>query len=143
VVRAVFDSSVLVSALITPEGASGQLLDLAHSRLFTLCLSHEILAETAEALSRNHKLRTRYGVEEAAIEAFCDGLAALAEMVTDLPTLDAVPSDPKDNPIVATAVAERADYLVTGDRKHLLPLGRYGNVRIVAVRAFLELLGQA
>jgi predicted nucleic acid-binding protein len=64
-------------------------------------------------------------------------------MVAGLPTLDAVSGDAQYNPIVSTAVAARADDLVTGDRKHPLPLRRYGKVRIVAVRTFLGLLGQA
>jgi putative PIN family toxin of toxin-antitoxin system len=137
------DSSVLVSALLTPRGPAGQLLDAAEAGAFRLCLSREILAETAEALLRAPKLQARYGFDRATLEAFCDGLATTAELVADLPTLRAVPRDPKDNPIVATAVAARADYLVTGDRRHLLPLGSYGDVRIVAVRTFLDLLGRA
>jgi len=51
-----------------------------------------------------------------------------------------VPNDPKDNPVVATAVAGKADYLVTGDRTHLLPLGEYRGVRMVSPRAFFDLL---
>lgn len=107
-----------------------------------MCLSPYILAETAEALLRAPKLQARYGFDRAAVEAFCDSLTATAELMADLPTLGAVAGDPKDDMIVATAVAARAAYLVTGDRRHLLPLDSYGGVRIVPVRAFLELLGQ-
>jgi hypothetical protein len=42
--------------------------------------------------------------------------------------------------IVATAVAARADYLVTGGRKHLLPIGVHRGVRLVAKRQFPDLL---
>jgi putative PIN family toxin of toxin-antitoxin system len=136
------DSSVLVSAFLTPPGAPGQVLDAAEAGVFTLCLSREILVETAKALLRAPRLRARYGFDRAAVERFCDGLAASAEMVADLPALQAVPRDPKDDPIVATAVAGRADYLVTGDRRHLLPLGSYRGIQIVSVRAFLELLAE-
>ena len=100
-----------------------------------------ILTETATALLREPKLRARYRFDRAAVESFCDGLAGTAWMVADLPRLEVVPGDPKDNPIVSTAVAARADYLVTGDRRHLLPLCSYEGVQIVSVRAFLELLG--
>ena len=37
--------------------------------------------------------------------------------------------------------AGAAGFLVTGDRKHLLSLGSYRNIRIITPRAFLELLG--
>ena len=60
--------------------------------------------------------------------------------MTDLPRLQAVPADPKDDMVVATAVAAKAEYLVTGDRKHLLSLGTYEGIQIVTPREFLELL---
>ena len=61
--------------------------------------------------------------------------------MTELPDLTgAVPLDPKDDVILATAVAAKADHLVTGDRKHLLPLGVYQGIGIVEPRAFLDQL---
>lgn len=66
-------------------------------------------------------------------------MTRIAELVTDLPEIDAVPNDPDDNMVVATAVAARADYLVTGDR-HLLDLASHGAIRIVDPRRFLDAL---
>jgi predicted nucleic acid-binding protein len=63
-----------------------------------------------------------------------------AEMVADLPALRVVAGDPKDDPIIATAVVAKADYLVTGDRAHLLPIREYQGIRIVSPREFLEVL---
>jgi uncharacterized protein len=140
--RAVLDSSVLISAFLTPKGIPGQLLDAAESGAFVLCLSDAILLETASVLLREHKLQQRYAFDPARAESFCDGLAAIALMATGLPDLpDAVPLDPKDNPIVATAVAAGAEYLVTGDRRHLLKLERYAGIAIITPRRFLEILG--
>jgi putative PIN family toxin of toxin-antitoxin system len=138
--RVVLDSSVLISAFLTPRGTAAQLLDAAQRGVFVLCLSREIITETAGKLRSKAKLHTRYGYGEEEIEELADALAALAELVTDLPELRAVPGDPKDDPIVATAVAAKADYLVTGDRRHLLSLGSYAGVRIVSPRELLDLL---
>lgn len=92
-------------------------------------------------LLRSQKLQQRYRYNSRAIALFCEGLTLVAEPVTDLPDLqDAVPLDPKDNPIVATAVKARAAYLITGDRRHLLSLGGYAGVRIISPRTFLQLL---
>ncbi|MBX3671005.1 MAG: hypothetical protein KF778_21625 [Rhodocyclaceae bacterium] len=74
------------------------------------------------------------------ISAFIKPRGLVAEMVANLPELHAVPNDPQDNPIVAMAVAARADDLVSGDRKHLLSLGSYENIQVVSPRAFLELI---
>ncbi len=49
-------------------------------------------------------------------------------------------NDPKDYPIIATAVAAKADYLVTGDRAHLLPIRAHQGIRIISPREFLDVL---
>ena len=140
--RAVLDSSALVSAFITPKGPVGQLIRAAHRGAFQLCLSAEIIEETAGVLMRP-KITDRYRRKPNAAQEFCSGLAAAALLVRDLPCLEAVPLDPKGDMIIATAVAARADHLVTGDRRHLLALGHYEGIRILRPRAFLEELGEA
>ena len=60
-------------------------------------------------------------------------------MWTEFPEVD--PSrDPQDNPVIAMAIAGRADYLVTGDRRGLLSLKRVGATRIVTAAEFLKIL---
>jgi putative PIN family toxin of toxin-antitoxin system len=137
--KAVLDSSVLISAFLSPIGAPAELLLRAPTGAFSLCLSSEILAETAEVLLRPKHRKGRH-FEPQQVARFCDDLLAVAVPVLDLPNVRAVPDDPKDDMIVATAVAAGADCLVTGDRRHLLPLGSYLGIRIVAPREFLELL---
>lgn len=140
--RAVLDSSVLISAFLTPAGAPGQVLDAAERGVFLLCLSPEIIAETAGRLLGKTKLRERYGYQSEHVEAFCDGLAGVALLATELPVARFVPDDPKDDMIVATAVAAKADYLVTGDRRHLLKLGSHDGIRMVTPRQLLDALAQ-
>ena len=139
--RAVLDSSVLIRAFLTPRGTAAEVLRAVDRGEAALCLSAEILAETAAALVRNRKLAARYGYTPAEVRQFCDDLAGSVEMVTGLPTLQAVPNDPKDDMVVATAVAAKAGFLVTGDRKHLLALGSNQGIRIATPREFLLLLG--
>lgn len=57
--------------------------------------------------------------------------------------VDEVSGDPADDAILASAVEAAADVLVTGDRKHLLPLGEHGGVRIMTPQALLSELGGA
>jgi predicted nucleic acid-binding protein len=73
------------------------------------------------------------------VARFREFLGRVAERVEGKPpAIRAVWDDPKDDVIVASAVAARTDYLVAGDRKHLLLLGSYEGVRIVSVRDFVE-----
>jgi len=139
--RAVLDTSVLVSAFLTPQGTAAQVLEQAERGRFVLCLSSVILEETRDVLLRAPKLQARYHYSVKHVDALCEGLALLAELVTDLPDLKGVVAlDAKDDRIVATAVAADADHLVTGDRRHLLALEHYERVQIVTPRAFLDRL---
>ena len=47
--------------------------------------------------------------------------------------------DPKDNPILASAISAQAQYVVSGDKKHMLSLGVVQGIPIITVRAFVEL----
>jgi uncharacterized protein len=142
--KAVLDSSVLVSAFLTPQGAPGRVLDAAERGVFVVCLSPEILTEMHHVLVREPKLKARYGYGKEHVEALCEGLVAIAELVGGLPELaGAVPLDPKDDMVVATAVAAGADYLINGDRWHLLALGQYEGIRIITPRRFLDPLEAA
>lgn len=48
-----------------------------------------------------------------------------------------VSGDPDDDLILATALSADADVLVSGDRRHLLPLGEHEGMRIVTSQALL------
>jgi uncharacterized protein len=139
--RVVLDSSVLVSAFLTPHGSVVRLLrDPVRSR-YELCLSDAILTETAEVLLAKSNLRRYAAYADDDVRDYIRWLLTQAEMVPDTPAPRVVPNDPKDDPIIAAALAAKADYLVTGDRAHLLPIGEYQGIRIISPRAFLEILG--
>ena len=53
-------------------------------------------------------------------------------------TLDVVETDPSDNRILECAAAGKSDYIVSGDMRHLLPLGHYRGIPIVKVAEFLR-----
>jgi predicted nucleic acid-binding protein len=42
--------------------------------------------------------------------------------------------------VIATVIAGKADYLITGDRRDLLSLKRVGGTRIVTAAEFLKIL---
>jgi uncharacterized protein len=49
----------------------------------------------------------------------------------------ALTGDPADDLILGCAVEARVDVLVSGDRRHLLPLGSHDGVRILTPQALL------
>ncbi len=139
--RAVLDSSVLVSAFLTPHGSVVRLLRDPARSCYQLCLSEAILTETAETLLGKSKLRRYAEYADDDVRNYIRWLLTQAEIVADTPASRVVPNDPKDDAIIAAAVAAKADYLVTGDRAHLLPIGEYQGIRIISPREFLEILG--
>jgi|SRR5579884_1305583 len=138
--RAVLDSSVLVSAFLTPHGSVVRLLREPVLSRYRLCLSEFILTETAETLLTKPRLRAYATYADTDVRDFIRWLLTQAEVIGDLPTLRVVTGDPKDDPIIATAVATKAEYLVTGDRAHLLPIRHYQGIRIVSPSEFLASL---
>ena len=139
--RAVLDSSVLVSAFLTPHGSVVRLLrEPARSR-YELCLPDAILTETAETLLTKPRLRRYAAYADEDVREYIRSLLTQAEMVPDTPAPRVEPNDPKDDPIIAAAVAAKADYLITGDRAHLLPIAEYQGIRIISPREFLDILG--
>ena len=117
--RAVLDTNVLVSALLSPGGPSAALLLELRAGAFELVASPTLLAELREVLGRE-KFR-RY-VTEAEAVAYVDPIGHAATILDDPPpSARPLSADPDDEYLVDLARAATADVLVSGDA-HLLDL---------------------
>lgn len=134
--RAVLDTNVLVSALISPGGPSAALVLEFRAGAFELVASPTLLAELREVLGRE-KFR-RY-VTEAEAVAYVD-LIRHEAMILDDPAPSARPlsADPDDEYLVDLARAAAADVLVSGDA-HLLDLR--DRLPVMTPAQFLATLG--
>jgi predicted nucleic acid-binding protein len=77
------------------------------------------------------------------VRAFQRAIAAI--VVPGRYHVDLVSTDPKDNPVLACAIEGMADYVVTDDRRDLLPpkvvrLSGHAPIQIVSAGGFLRLL---
>ena len=127
--RVVLDTNVILAGLAT-RGLCEAVVALCLDR-HQILLSETILSEVRKHLSGKFKLPlTR--VQE--ILAF---LEEHVQVVTPAEvSLDAC-RDPDDRPILGTAIAALADYLITGDND-LLSLGEFQGVPILSPRAFYD-----
>jgi len=139
--RAVFDTTVLISAFLRPDGLSDELLRLAAAQKFALVLAPEIIAETWRKLLGSTRLRARYQYSDERAHLFCRGLLRISEIIRDVPPITGVVRDPNDDMIVACAVHGSAQHLVTRD-KDLLSIGAYQNVTMTPPEQFRMLLRQ-
>jgi putative PIN family toxin of toxin-antitoxin system len=117
--RAVLDPNVLVSAFITPKGATAQLLVQLRAGAFESVVSPRLLDELSEVLKRQ-RFR-RYATYEE-VEAYLDVVRAMSVVLGD-PEAQGNPlsADPDDQYLIDLARFARVDALVSGD-PHLLEL---------------------
>ncbi|CAN5666824.1 hypothetical protein BH23CHL3_BH23CHL3_11250 [soil metagenome] len=134
--RIVLDANVLASGFPAPDGVPGQLIEAWLQRKYDPTLSEHILAKVASTWDKPY-FRARYHEEEAR-----RALALLRRrgtFVTPELTVHGVAPSAEDDVVLATAVAARADYLVTGDGP-FRRVGAYEGIVFINPRQFLDLL---
>ena len=130
--RLVIDTNVIISAALKPDGLQRTTFLLAITKPGRLYVSKPILEEYADVLSRP-ELSIRKGLRLQLLQLIKNH----GHLVAPSRRLD-VTSDPDDNIFVECADAARADFLITGNRKHF-PLF-WKSTKIVTPREFVTLV---
>jgi predicted nucleic acid-binding protein len=108
---------------------------------FELVLSSFVLTETRDVLERPRIRRKYVEVTDVRVAAYLKILARVADVVEvdsrDVPSV--ITADPPDNWILATALVGKATVIASGNR-HLLDVGSYAQINILAPSAFLTML---
>ena len=131
--RVVLDTNVIVSGLNFP-GNERLILELALRGRFQLYLSPFILQEVAGVLGR------KFDWTEERLSQALGALEDAATIVEPHRRPEVIEGGHADNRILECAVAAAADYLVTGDRRHLLPLEEHQGATILNAPRFLPFL---
>jgi putative PIN family toxin of toxin-antitoxin system len=129
-VRVVFDTNVLVAALVFPGGRGEAALQRILEEQDLLILSRPILDELLNVLARKF---SRDAEELARIAVF---LSEIGVVVKPRQILHVVKDEP-DNRILECALAGRANAIVTGDRA-LLDLHEFRGVQIISLNDYLN-----
>jgi len=119
--RAVLDNNVLVSGLAYPGSVPGRIVSAWRQGGLEVVLSHDILDERVRVLPRLPRIR----MSSAEIRDLVDSLMFLADVVDPTDVRDARLRDPSDQPVLATLLAAKADYLITGDKDLLVLAGHH------------------
>lgn len=133
--RVVLDTNVLVSALLMEFSLPGQLITHWRQGRFTVLTATPQLDELMRVM-RYPKISAR--LKPAQAGRLVNDLREVAVLVKTLPPVEVSP-DPYDNDLLSIASGGKADYLVTGDKSHLLALDSHAGTRIVSVRDFITL----
>ncbi len=137
--RLVIDTNILVSALLAAASLPAQLIVMWRHGHFDLLTTAEQLDELTR-VTRYPKIRER--LAPAVAGRLVNDVRSLAIMLDKLPIVD-VSSDPDDNYLLALAAEGAADFLITGDKRHLLGIAVYEGTKIITVRDFLAMHGRA
>ncbi|MGH7815454.1 MAG: putative toxin-antitoxin system toxin component, PIN family [Candidatus Binataceae bacterium] len=128
--RIVFDTNILVSAVILPGGKGAEAFERIVAGRGTPIVSKAIVSELLGVLARKFR---REAEELAHLAVFLNELAETAEPRRVLKVLQ----DEADNRILECAIAGHADAIVTGDRA-ILALGSFEGIKILSLRQYLE-----
>ena len=107
-----------------PKSTPGRIITAWRAGQFSLVLSEPMLAEISAVLSYP-KIRKRTGWDDDTISRYLTVLRFEAEITDTRRTPAHVPRDAKDNMVLATLLASKADCLVSGDSDLLTLAGAY------------------
>lgn len=131
--RVIFDSNVLVSALLISPSIPATALLKAKSSSSTFLVSTEVFQELIEVLMRPKF--DRY-VSKEIRESFLEEFKTLCINV-DVRDRIKVCRDPKDDKYLELAISGKADCIVSGDRD-LLIHNPFRNIRIITPHQFVN-----
>ena len=132
--RVVFDTNILISALLSATGAPFRCPALARSNTVLSVSCQQILREFDEKLQQKfHFVRDRAWQAVEEVRQFSE----LVEVPGQLQGV--VTDDPDDEVILECAIRGNAAFVVTGD-KHLVKLQAYRDISIIRAQALLELV---
>ena len=135
--RIVLDTNVVFSALLW-RGTPYRLLEAIGQRSSSqLYSSTALLEDLTDVLTRPSAIKRLALIEKTAATVLAD-YVELIELVAPTTVPRVVPGDVDDDQVIAAAVAAQANLIVSGDRKHLLPLGSHAGIAIVDVAQALR-----
>jgi putative PIN family toxin of toxin-antitoxin system len=141
-IRAVLDTNVLASGALSFTGGvtpPALLLHQWRAGRFRLIISDYIEKELRTTLAQPY-FKRRIRSEDR--ELFLILLSKFAEHVAIRRRVAGVATHPEDDPILATALSARADYLVTGDLRLQRRVPTFQGIPLVLAADFLDILNR-
>jgi putative PIN family toxin of toxin-antitoxin system len=132
-VRVVADTNVLISALLF-GGVSDQVFLAGLRGEIQLITSDPLLKELERVLKNKFKLDVHF------VREVIDEVRSVAEIVEVSSHIDVISHPDEDNRVLECAVDGRADFIVTGDTRHILPLKEYRGIKILSPSEFIRRL---
>jgi putative PIN family toxin of toxin-antitoxin system len=124
---------VIISALLKPGSKPSRILRLILQGDLAIVINDHILAEYIEVASR-----PVFQLDKDKVQIVLDYLGSVAIRAPSLPIRPSLP-DPGDEPFLEAALSTKADFLITGNKKHY-PARSCKKVAVVTPSEFLQKL---
>lgn len=129
--RVVFDTNIVISAILF-GGNPRQCLELVRHGHIQLITSKTLLLELSD------KLMHKFAWDKSQVVTLLEGIRDFAVVVEPSKKIKRITSDPTDNRVLECAKEGEADYIISGDKQHILPLVKFGNSQILSASDFLS-----
>ena len=139
-IRAVLDTNLLVSYLLTHRPPIATLIDQHLVQEHFVLITGAVLLEELDRVLRYPRLH-RYYSEKTRLR-YVALIAALSDMFELPESVPRICRDPDDDWVIACAVVGEADVIVSGDRD-LLALERVGAIPVLSAAQFLATLEES
>jgi len=131
--KAVLDTNIYISAILF-GGNPERIRRLSKEGKVEILISEAIIGEIAEVLRR------KFNWQSWQISQVIDEIRGFTTLVVPKRTISQIKEDEADNRVLECAVEGGAQYIVSGDKRHLLSLREYQGIRIVKVEEFLKVV---
>lgn len=134
----VLDTNLIVSALLSPQGAPARIIDLWEEGEFDVAESDPLLDELERVLGYE-RIKKYFRGTDFNRGIFIKHLRETAILVKPQMKLEVIADDPDDNRILECAVSSGSSYIISGDQ-HLLDLKEHQGIQILSPAGFVVLL---
>lgn len=129
-IKVVLDTNIIVSAIVF-GGKPRDIIYLIQEKEFEAYVSPFILYELKEVLTK------KFNFNDEKLKESEDLIKESFIIISPRTTVKVIKSYLIDNKILEVAVEAKADYLITGDKKHILKLKKVKKTKIVSAEEFL------
>ena len=130
--KIVLDTNVLISGLLSPYQAPGEIVRMVASGALSVCYDARILAEYRDVL-----LRPKFGFEKRHIDDLLEQIQICGHSTSSKPLAKALP-DAADEAFLEVTIASGAAHLITGNLKHF-PHIKHSGIQIVSPAKFIQI----
>lgn len=129
--KVVLDTNIFISAILF-KGEPGKIIDLAITETIEVYISDPILKEIEQVLIK------KFNLSPLIVRAIIDEIKDYAVVVRPKIKLNIIKADPPDNRILECALEAKADFIVSGDKKHILFLKKFKTIPTLTATEFLK-----